>query len=320
MKRLALLAILLLSGVVAAQQFAGLWPEREAVNVAMKVLNTSAPASGDVLFAQTFAVREGDRLDVDLRAEHVKLRPARGLEATVTVRGSGPDARRDFERSRFSAAYRGGVLSVRTDPPRRWQEGQSERQVVIEVPVRFSATVDVGSGSVRVERLSGDLTVDTGSGDITVGTARGRRIRLHTGSGDVTADLLEGDVEAETGSGNVRVDRAVGALAADTGSGDVSVGEADVRAFEADTGSGAVTASLVRAAETEIDTGSGRVRLTLPAATDADVELRGRPIRVDRALAFSGDVSRREMSGRLGAGGPEIEVSTGSGGITLRAD
>ena len=324
LQRAALASIVALGAFVAIQQLSARphvhHEVRKVVEEDVVVAVDDRPASGDVLFAETFAVREGDRLSVDLRSERVEILPARGREATVTVRGEGRDARRAFEESRFSARYAGGKLDVRTDPPRRWRMRRGSYTVTIEVPVQFSADVNVGSGAVHVERIGGDLAVDTGSGAITVGTAKGGRIELRTGSGAIRAGELAGDVELDTGSGRIEVRRVSGAFSGDTGSGSIRVGEADVDRFEADTGSGSVTATLLREAEVEVDTGSGRVRLTLPTASGADVELRGRPIRIDPALAFSGDVSTRgrdEMRGRLGAGGPEMHVESGSGGVEL---
>ena len=274
-----------------------------------------------MLYSRTFAVREGDHLDVDLGSERVEILPARGREATVTVRGEGRDAEAEFQRRRFSADYSNGRLDVRTDPPRSFRMGSTDARfvVTVEVPVQFSATVDVGSGSVRVERLNGDLNVSTGSGSIEVGTARGRRVALDTGSGSVRADVLAGEVEIDTGSGSIQVGRVTGSFAGDTGSGSIRVAEADVDRFFADTGSGSVSARLLREADVEVDTGSGHVEITLPRAAGADVELSGGPVRIDDALGFRGEKERDYARGRIGNGGRRVHVDTGSGGVSLLA-
>ncbi|MEL6616772.1 MAG: DUF4097 family beta strand repeat-containing protein [Bacteroidota bacterium] len=281
----------------------------------------SAATTDDVLFAEAFAVREGEQLRLDLTNERVEILPAKGLEATVTVRGRGDDAQREFERRRFSADYRSGVLTVRTDPPRGWRRGRTDAQfvVTVEIPSRFSASVDVASGAVQIDEISGDLSVDTGSGSIAVGSARGGRISLDTGSGSIRADRLDGDVEVNTGSGSIDIGTVNGRFEGDTGSGSISVAEADVSRFLADTGSGSVDARLLREADVDIDTGSGRVTLALPSSIGAEIELSGRPIRIDDALRFQGRQDRNGARGRLGSGGPEMEIETGSGGITLRA-
>ena len=264
----------------------------------------------DVIFAETFAVREGEKLVVDLSSESVDIRRARGLEATVTVRGEGRRAREALERKRFSARHQRGVLTVRTDPPRSWRvRGRQPRlSVVIEIPARFEADIDVGSGAVRVDRLAGDLRVDTGSGAIQVGSARGGEISLDTGSGAVRADELEGEVSIDTGSGSIQLGRVTGSFDANTGSGSVRVDRADVREFDASTGSGSITASLARAGDISAESGSGSIDLTLPRGARADVDLSGSRVDIDGALDFRGESSRRRARGTIGGGGERIRA------------
>ena len=314
-QRLALSVLFVLLAAVALVQLGGLgWaPDREH-----GAEGTSARAG--VLYDRTFAVRPGGRLMVDLTSEDVIVRTTSDSRARVRVEGRGRDAEREFRRRRFSADTRGNELVVRTDPPRRGVSmGRTNARytVTVEVPRRFSAALDLGSGDVEVGSLRGDLAVDVGSGDVSVSDVDGDRIALDTGSGDVTGRALRGEVAVETGSGDVRLDRVDGRLAVSTGSGDVEAGEvAGPSAVE--TGSGDVALRLRTAARTSVGTGSGDVTLRLPRA-GFDVALSGGPVRIDRALDFDGRTDRRSASGRVNGGGPRIEVSTGSGDIRLRA-
>ena len=265
---------------------------------------SGAVAAPAVLYDETFRVTPGGRLDLDLGSEAVTVRTVAGTEARVTVEGRGRDAEREFERRRFSARASGGGLDVRTDPPRRmFSRGRSDArfEVTVEVPRRFDVALDVGSGAVAVGDLDGDLVVDTGSGAVVVGDVAGDRIRIDTGSGAVRAGRLRGDVRVDTGSGAVRLARVDGPLVVDTGSG-------------------AVVAALGRRARATIDTGSGAVALTLPRGLGFDVDLEGSPVEIDGALGFRGQRERGEARGRLGEGGPAIEVETGSGAVRLRAE
>ena len=257
-----------------------------------------------VLYDETFRVRPGERLDLDLGSEAVTVRTVDGDRARVTVEGRGRDAAREFERRRFSARATGGGLDVRTDPPRRlFSRGRSgvRFEVTVEVPRRFDVALDVGSGAVAVGDLDGDLVVDTGSGAVVVGDVSGDRVRIDTGSGAVRAGRLRGDVRIDTGSGAVRLARVDGPLVVDTGSG-------------------AVVVALGARAPATIDTGSGAVALTLPRGLGFDVDLDGSPVEIDEALGFRGQRERGEARGRLGEGGPELRVDTGSGAVRLRAE
>ena len=277
------------------------------------------PVADGVLFDETFTVREGAALAVDLGSEDVVVRTVRGRQARVRVEGRGRNAADEFRRRRFTARATNGGLDVRTDPPRRSRSfGRRDARftVTIEVPRRFDVAVDLGSGDVQVASLNGDLLLDTGSGDVRVGDVDGRRLVIDTGSGDVRAGVLRGEVEIDTGSGDVRVDRVEGRLVADTGSGDVSVGLVDGE-VEADTGSGSVEVAVARSRAVAVDTGSGHVTVTVPRRSGWDVDLDGGSVEIDRALDFRGRQERREARGQIGGGGARLAVDTGSGPIRV---
>jgi hypothetical protein len=294
----------------------------------------------EVLFEQSFPVQPGDRLLVSLSSEDLVVETGAGA-AGVTVTGRGRDAREAFPRRHFSAVYAGGTLTVETDPERdgfRMGGEQASYTVVVHVPEEMTAELSLASGDVRVGDLQGDLQLDVASGDVALGRVReAATVRVSTASGDVHAALLDGaEVHLETASGDVNVDRLAarnaslhtasgdlraGAVGADrfeahTASGDVEVEALDAAAVEANTASGDVSFGLERAAPVEVSTGSGEVTLAL-LPTGFDVALDGPSIEIDDALGFQGQRGRRSAEGRLGAGGPRLTISTGSGGIVL---
>lgn len=277
-------------------------------------------AARDVLYDQTFRVREGGRLVVDLGSENVTVRTGSGNRARVIVEGRGWDAAEEFERRRFTARAQGDRLVVRTDPPsRRWSTASrdAQYQVTVEIPRRFSAELDLGSGNVEVGDLRGDLSVDVGSGNVSVASVDGSAA-VDTGSGNVQVGAVAGDLEVDTGSGNVQAGRVDGRFSADTGSGRVQAGPVD-GPVAVDTGSGRVEVTMARAHPAEIDTGSGSVTVHLPRTADVDVEFDGGSVRLDDAFSFQGARERDEARGRIGRGGPRLHIDTGSGSIALRA-
>ncbi len=280
---------------------------------------TEARTEG-ALYERSFDFQMGSELVVDLGDEAVRVLPARGDRATVIVVGEGRDAAREFERRRFRAESTGAGVTVRTNPPRSSQTRSSDARfiVAIRVPVGSNARIDVGSGSVRVADLIGNLNVNTGSGEISVGVARGGRMVLRTGSGDIRAQTLGGEIRATTGSGAIYVGRARGSFLGDSGSGDITVVRGDVSRFVANTGSGSITAGFWRDAEIEIDAGSGNVELTLAKDARADANLSGSSVRIADVLRFRGENRRGDARGTLGGGGPQMEIDTGSGSITLK--
>ena len=261
---------------------------------------SSAPSG--VLYDETFDVRSGGNLQVDLGSENVTVRAVSGTRARVTVEGRGRDAEAEFERRRFGTRVIRGDMTVRTDPPRtNWRGSRNVQagfQVTIEIPRRYSAAIGLGSGNVDVSSMQGSLTVDVGSGNVDVEDVEGDRIVLDTGSGNVRAESLRGRVRIDTGSGNVGVGRVEGELVVDTGSGNVEV-------------------AVYEEAPTRIDTGSGGATVRVARGIGFDVDVDGSSVRIDDALGFSGSLERDRARGRIGRGGPTLRVNTGSGSIRL---
>ncbi len=255
--------------------------------LAAALLFTALPAHAlrsdarEVVFRQTFPVRDGQALSVDVGAGSVVVETTASGQAEVSVEGRGENVRAAFERLRFTATQSGGRLTLRTRGRAAMGRTEADFVYTVRIPRRFSADVDTGSGNVSVGPLDGALSVDTGSGNVTTGAVTGR-------------------LSIDTGSGNVRM--------ADAGA-----------AATIDTGSGNVDATLTRVVRLSISTGSGSVRLALPRAADATLALDGGAVRIDDALGFVGRREARGAQGRIGRGGERISVDTGSGGISVSA-
>ncbi len=231
------------------------------------------------LFDQTFAVRDGQSLILDVGSGAVRVETTASNEAQVVVEGRGDALQAAFRRLRFTAAAIGGTLSVRTRPERAANRDRAQFSYVVRVPRRFNVSIDTGSGSVRVGPLVGRLAVDTGSGA-------------------VVADDVTGDADIETGSGAVTLGRVSGVMTVDTGSGAVGVAEAT---------------------RGSIETGSGGVRVGIPRGAGLELRAEGGRVTLDDALGFVGRQDRDGASGRIGGGGSRLSIETGSGNIVVSA-
>jgi DUF4097 and DUF4098 domain-containing protein YvlB len=157
----------------------------------------------------------------------------------------------------------------------------------------------------------------SGSGNQAIGSVRGS-VTAQSGSGSINIAEAGGDVRARTGSGDIRIERAGGLVDASTGSGSIHAGSIG-GAIKAHTGSGGVEMTQVASADVEVRTGSGDVRLDL--ADNAGFDFSGRTgsggIEVRQAIAARVQ-SRHRLEGTVGGGGAKVNVSTGSGSITVR--
>ncbi|MCU0977394.1 MAG: DUF4097 domain-containing protein [Steroidobacteraceae bacterium] len=188
---------------------------------------------------------------------------------------------------------------------------------------RGSLEADTGAGAVAVASHEGDVDADTGSGEISIVDCA-CRISADTGSGAVRVLRGRGSVEADTGSGNVEITDFAGSVNADTGSGAVALkGLSEVRRLEADTGSGGVTAEgdLSGLEHLDVDTGSGGVSITGSGWPDMRISMDVGSGSIEADVP--GGVLTRDGRGSaklvIGAGTHRGRISTGSGGITVRA-
>jgi hypothetical protein len=162
--------------------------------------------------------------------------------------------------------------------------------------------VRTGSGDVNVRDVAGAATIGTGSGDVEISGRVGGSLTARTGSGDVTAQRVEGDrLDVRTGSGDIEIDEAR--------AGDVSL----------HTGSGGIRARLQRALSAlRVDTGSGDVDLAIPSSTDADLAIDTGSGEISSELPLQMTrMGRNHFRGKIGKGGPEFVIRTGSGDVSL---
>ncbi len=173
------------------------------------------------------------------------------------------------------------------------------------------------SGGVHVSDCRGPVHAETVSGDVDVDIC-GSTLKAETVSGSLTAAGVAGDVDASTTSGDILVKQVKGTVAGNTTSGQITV-ENEGGSFDLHSVSGDLT---VRSAKSTgrlaCETVSGSVKVYVNAKEVSDVRLSSNSgdIQVDAGLRVRKH-SRHELSGRLGDGPSELEISTSSGDILL---
>ncbi|MBN2204520.1 MAG: DUF4097 family beta strand repeat protein, partial [Thermoleophilia bacterium] len=127
------------------------------------------------------------------------------------------------------------------------------------------------------------------------------RVVVDNGAGEVHVEGVRGELDLHTGAGDVRATGALAGGRIETGAGTVHYEGAPLEDLYLQTGAGSIAILMPRDADVDLDlsTGVGSVDVD-----DFDVV---------------GDVSRRDVKGTIGAGGPAIEAHTGAGSIDVRA-
>lgn len=189
----------------------------------------------------------------------------------------------------------------------------------ITIPADTTLQVNTGSGEINAEGVRAAAKLHTGSGDIRVRDL-GPQSRLETGSGSIRVESAAAPLYASTGSGSIQADL--------TGSGDVEVhtgsGGVEVRGINgglhARTGSGHIRADGSVKGPWQLHAGSGSVRIALSSSSgfNLDVHTGSGSIHSDLPITVQGTMGRRELRGSVRGGGPDVEVSTGSGDVDIR--
>lgn len=253
----------------------------------------AVPSVHVTTFDGSIQIQSWDKAEVLVEIE--KRGPTREAVEALEVKSSQDGDTVEVEVKKPESAFR--VIGMRSSPSAR---------LIVWLPKRADVKARSGDGSIVIEHVNG-------------------RIELHTGDGSIRANDIAGELTLNTGDGSVTVDEAEGRLVLDTGDGGVNV-SGKLSGVRLHTGDGSI---VYRAApgtamseDWEITTGDGGVSLYLPSdfGAELDAHTGDGAIRNDLNVesAGAGEVSRRTVRGRLGAGGRQLRIRTGDGSIRLR--
>lgn len=182
------------------------------------------------------------------------------------------------------------------------------------------AEASSGSGDVRLSQINSDVQARTGSGEIVISGVKGI-LRASSGSGDIRADQISGAITASTGSGDVRLTQAgSGDVEVSTGSGSVEVNGVN-GAARIGTGSGNISAQGTPSGNWRLHTGSGDLTVELPRQTSFELYAHTSSGSIDSKfpITVEGTITPRDLHGKVGNGGPVVDLRTSSGTIHIES-
>jgi Putative adhesin len=286
-------------------------------------LDASASVQGS--FERTLQVAGAVDLEVLTRSGDITVRS--GPAGSVTIRG-----KIHVGNGWLTGGRQADVTEIEKNPPIR-QAGNSIHidylnahdisiDYEITAPSDTKLRTQSGSGDQAIEGLHAGVDLVSGSGDVRLRDLDGE-VHLRTGSGNVEAQDVSGAFTADAGSGDVRLDaKGNGDVHVHTGSGNIELRGIN-GALEAETGSGDVNIAGIQTGIWEIRAHSGDVEIELPsnAAFDLDATTGSGEVVVGRpvTMVVQGRVreARRSVNGKVGGGGPQLTIHTGSGDVRI---
>ncbi len=301
-----------------------------------------AAASAEASFERTLSVSGSVDLDVTTGSGNINVRPGNAGTVRVVGRIKARDdsAQGAEEKARYIAANPPIEQTGNTIRIGRIDKAEYQRNVSIsyeiEAPAETRLKAESGSGNLDIEGLRGVLNLSTGSGNIKLDSI-GDEVRAETGSGNIDAISVGRGLRASTGSGSIHATQVGGSVKAETGSGNVTVEMVAEGDAELETGSGTITASGIQGglkAETgsgsirlsgsptrpwEASTGSGGLHLQMggKAGFELDAHADSGSINLRQTLSSTDSVTKHEIRGKVGGGGPLVKLRSGSGDITI---
>src|SRR5580704_10173804 len=310
-----------------------------ALSVALAAFPALAASEGH--FDRTLTVTGAVDLDVETGSGEITLRTGDStkVEIRAKIHGSGgsevEQRIREIENNP-PIEQSGNTIRIGHIENHDWKRNISISYELI-VPAQTKLRSESGSGDQKVEGIGGPADMNSGSGSLQVKNI-GNEVRVRTGSGDLKLEAIHGSVRASAGSGTIQATGIAGGLTASSGSGsvrleqtaagdvDISTGSGDVEikgvqgGAKVSTGSGSITAQGDPTGDWRLHSGSGSVRVVFPSQAAFNLVARSSSgnIETSHEISVQGNISPRELRGKVGAGGPLVELSTSSGSIEIR--
>jgi hypothetical protein len=181
---------------------------------------------------------------------------------------------------------------------------------------------DTSNASLRLESIDAPARVHTSNGSIKIWDVSGD-LEATTSNASIEAEKLSGSAVLKTSNGRIHGDGIRGGLEARTSNAsiDLTVTEADpTHPVILNSSNGSITLNLTSWKNNEIraNTSNSSINLRLPSSVDARVHAStsNGSITTDYEVTTS-HISKTLLEGRIGNGGPMIDLQTSNGSIRL---
>lgn len=215
-----------------------------------------------------------------------------------------------------------GALRIRTiRPPAR--NCNCGAKYVLRLPRRaVLERVETSNGSMRLEALRGEARLRTSNGSLKVSDFEGP-LEATTSNGSVEINAYEGQATLKTSNGRIRGTDLRGRIDASTSNGsiDVTIAEpAPGLPLRFSTSNGSINLTLDRWTSTGLvaRTSNSSVNVRLPEGVNAQLQASTSNGSINTEFEITtSQLSKNRVDGRIGSGGPLIDLATSNGSIRV---
>ncbi len=214
-----------------------------------------------------------------------------------------------------------GLVSVRTSRPTGPHWGNAGARYTIRVPRKADLDgITSSNGSINIDFMDGRARLRTSNGAIKARTVSGP-LDAQTSNGSVDATDITGDSVLRTSNGKITAEIRRGGLDAHTSNGGISVrlDERDPKPVRLESSNGHIDLSMSAMREVRASTSNSSITVHLPGSAAADLRARtsNSSVTTDFDVSVRGMLSKHSLEGRIGAGGPLLDLSTSNGAIRV---
>jgi len=260
-----------------------------ALSVTLLLLAVSCVLAGEEYkedFSKSLPLKAGDRFSLENVNGGVTIATWKEDKVDIKAVKTARRNKEDLDKVEIRVDEASGLVSVKAIWPKFPRRAN--------VNVEFTVMVPEGVNLSEVETVNGGVDI----------SGRYGRIEAGTTNGSITVKDAAGELEAGTTNGNIHVDRFEGRVEAETTNGSIKLQEVTFKdGISAETTNGSITLAVASPETLNADlsarTTNGSVTVDFPITLQ---NLKG---------------SKKHIEGKIGQGGPRIELETTNGSIKL---
>ena len=194
---------------------------------------------------------------------------------------------------------------IRTHFPERTEGVSYSVGYEIRLPARANLKLRTSNGAVSVSGIEGEVRGHSSNGTITIENVKGA-VTAETSNGLIYCRVVRGKIQAHTSNGKIDCRDAFGDLDAQTSNGAIEV---------------QLAGPLGPQERLTCRTSNGSIHVALPGNSSFNLQAHTSLGRIsnDFPLTLRGDLGGRDVSGKVGAGGAEVNIRTTNGAIKIDA-
>jgi hypothetical protein len=289
------------------------------------------PDIEDVI-TQSFNVSEGGILTMNVNRGSIKVNPGSGdvikVKVIRTVSTSNEKkAQEIFKENKIDFHHSGRDVTIKTDDHvcRKglfswFRDINFRMHFIITIPGKYNLNLKSSGGSISVGEIHGDAKAKTSGGSLSFANIKGP-VWARTSGGSIRLEGCLENADIQTSGGGIQIGTVEGEVKAITSGGSIDVKEI-MGTINAGTTGGSIWAYISKQPKSDCSLITSGGSITIALAKDikvnVDAKTSGGRVSTDFPITMQGEISKRQLRGKINGGGPQLHLKTSGGSIHVK--